>query len=126
MRHNPKRVRVETRGVTVAFGSHGLKAASAGRIRSPQIESARKVIAREMSKTGKFWIRIFPDKPYTTKPAEVGMGKGKGDPAGYEFIVWPGRILFEVDGLAAAASAAVLRKAAAKLPVKTRVVTRQH
>jgi len=126
MRHNPKRIRTDMRGVEISFGSHGLKAASAGRIRSPQIEAARKVIAREMSKTGKFWIRIFPDKPYTSKPAEVGMGKGKGDPAGYEFIVWPGRILFEVDGLAAASAAAVLRQAGSKLPVKTKVVERRH
>ena len=126
MPHNSKRARVETRGAEVSFGSHGLKAVSAGRIRSPQIESARRVIAREMSKTGRFWIRIFPDKPYTAKPAEVGMGKGKGDPAGYEFIVWPGRVLFEVDGLTEPAARAALRQAGSKLPIKTKVVARRH
>ncbi len=126
MRRNPNRPRVETRGIEVSFGSHGLKALTAGRIRSPHIEAARKVITREMKKTGKFWIRIFPDKPYTAKPAEVGMGKGKGDPAGYEFIVWPGRVLFEVDGLEPVIASAVLRQAGSKLPVKTKVVTRRH
>lgn len=124
MRHNPKRPRLATRGVAVSFGSHGLKALTAGRVRATQIEAARRVITRELKKTGKLWIRIFPDKPYTTKPAEVGMGKGKGDPAGYEFIVWPGRILFEVDGLASAAARAALRQAGSKLPLKTKVVDR--
>ncbi len=126
MRRNPKRARLETRGLDVSFGSHGLKAATAGRIRSQQIEAARKVITREMKKTGKFWIRIFPDKPYTAKPAEVGMGKGKGDPQGYEFQVWPGRVLFEVDGLEPLIASSVLRQAGSKLPIKTKVVVRHH
>ncbi|MEK7552529.1 MAG: 50S ribosomal protein L16 [Patescibacteria group bacterium] len=126
MRRNPNRPRVETRGLEVVFGSHGLKAGTAARVRSNQIEAARKVIVRELKKTGKFWIRIFPDKPYTGKPAEVGMGKGKGDPQGYEFIVWPGRVMFEVDGLAPAVAVAVLRQAGSKLPLKTLVVERRH
>ncbi len=126
MRRNPKRARLETRGLDVSFGSHGLKAETAGRIRSQQIEAARKVITREMKKTGKFWIRIFPDKPYTAKPAEVGMGKGKGDPQGYEFQVWPGRVLFEVDGLEPLIASSVLRQAGSKLPIKTKVVVRHH
>ena len=92
MRRNPKYPRLETRGLAVVFGSHGLKAETAARVRSNQIEAARKVISREMKKSGKFWIRVFPDQPYTAKPAEVGMGKGKGDPQGYEFQVWPGRV----------------------------------
>ncbi|MFH1170520.1 MAG: 50S ribosomal protein L16 [Candidatus Vogelbacteria bacterium] len=125
MRRNPKRQHFETRGLAVVFGSHGLKAETPGRVRSNQIESARKVIAREMKKTGKFWIRIFPDQPFTAKPAEVGMGKGKGDPQGYEFQVWPGRVLFEVDGLSEESAHNVLRKAGSKLPLKTMIVSRE-
>lgn len=125
MRRNPLRAKTETRGLAVVFGSHGLMAETPARVRSNQIEAARKVIAREMKKSGKFWIRIFPDQPYTAKPAEVGMGKGKGDPQGYEFQVWPGRVLFEVDGLSEEESRSVLRKAGSKLPLKTTVVSRQ-
>lgn len=124
MRRNPKKALTETRGLTLAFGSHGLKAETAGRVRSNQIESARKVIVREIKKGGKLWIRIFPDKPYTAKPAEVGMGKGKGDPQGYEFEVRPGRLIFELDGLPEAEAKAALRQAGSKLPLKTRVVSR--
>lgn len=124
-RRNAGKVLVETRGTNVSFGSHGLKAVTAARIRSNQIESARKVISRSIGKVGRMWIRVFPDFPYTQKPAEVGMGKGKGDPAGYQFQVKPGRVLFEVDGLAASAATEALRKAGAKLPLKTKVVTRQ-
>lgn len=126
MRRNPQKGRVETRGITVAFGSHGVRAMSAGRVRSNQIESARKAIMHEVGKTGKVWIRIFPDKPYTQKAAEVGMGKGKGDPQGYECQVWPGRVLFEVDGVSEAVAKEALRKAGAKLPIKTKVVARAH
>lgn len=124
LRRNYNKSKVETRGVTLAFGSHGLKAAGPGRVRSNQIEAARKSIMHEINKTGKMWIRIFPDKPYTQKAAEVGMGKGKGDPQGYEFIVWPGRVLFELDGVADATARTALRKAGAKLPLKTKLVTR--
>lgn len=124
MRRNPNRPKMETRGVRLAFGSYGLKAVSAGRVRANQIEAARKTIMHEIQKTGKMWIRIFPDKPYTGKPAEVGMGKGKGDPQGYEFIVWPGRVLFELDGVADASAREALRKAGAKLPLKTKLITR--
>ena len=92
MRVNPKKAKVATRGITVAFGSHGLKAVTSARVRSNQIESARKVIARSLGKTGRSWIRIFPDKPYTQKPPEVKLGKGKGDPVGYEVQIWPGRV----------------------------------
>ena len=124
MRHNPSKPKVETRGITVSFGSHGLRAMGEGRVRSNQIESARKAIMHEIGKTGKMWIRIFPDKPYTQKAAEVGMGKGKGDPQGYEFQVWPGRVLFEVDGVAEEVAREAMRKAGAKLPIKTKVVSR--
>ncbi len=126
MRRNPKAPKLATRGVTVAFGSHGLKAITAARVRSNQIESARKVIARALGKTGRQWIRIFPDKPFTQKPPEVKLGKGKGDPVGYEVQIWPGRVLFEVDGVTDAQAVETLTKAAKKLPLKAKVVARSH
>ena len=114
----------ETRGLTVAFGEYGLVATSQGRVRSNQIEAARRVISRTMGKTGRTWIRIFPDKPVTQKPAEVGMGKGKGDP--YHFIceVFPGRMLFEIQGVPEEVAREAFRKAAAKLPVKGKFITK--
>lgn len=124
MRSNPLKVGVASRGLTVAFGSYGLKALGQARIRSNQIESARKVLSRSAGKTGRFWIRIFPDMPYTSKPAEVKLGKGKGDLQGYAAPVLPGRVLFEVDGLNEADAREALRKAGTKLPVKTKVVGR--
>jgi large subunit ribosomal protein L16 len=126
MRRNPKRAHVETRGRDLSFGSFGLKATSEGRVRSNQIEAARKVVSRAVSKTGKIWVRIFPDMPYTQKPAEVKMGKGKGDLAGYQVQVWPGRIVFEIDGIDEASAREALRKAGTKLPLKTRVVSRDE
>ena len=123
-RKNAKKATVETRGITLAFGSYGLKAVTGHRIRSNQIESARKVISRSVSKVGRLWIRIFPDRPYTQKAAEVPMGKGKGAPEGYCFEVKPGRMLFEIDGVTEAVAKEALRKAGTKLPVKTRIVTR--
>lgn len=124
MRKNPSKVGVATRGVTVAFGSYGLKALGPARIRSNQIEAARKVLSRSVGKSGKLWIRIFPDMPYTSKPAEVKLGKGKGDLAGYVAPVLPGRIIFEVDGVTEPVAKEALRKAGTKLPLKTRVVAR--
>lgn len=123
-RKHPDKMKVDTRGTTLSFGSYGLKAVSAGRIRSNQIESARKVVSRAASKVGKVWIRVFPDMPYTQKPAEVGMGAGKGDLQGYCAQVRPGRVLFEIDGVEAAVAKEALRKAGSKLPVKTKVVSR--
>ncbi len=114
----------DTRGTTLSFGSFGLKATTSGRVQSNQLESARKAMSRQLTKAGKIWIRVFPDRPYTAKPPEVGMGKGKGDPQGYSFEVRPGRILFEVDGVAEAIARESLRKAGTKLPVKTRVIGR--
>ena len=96
MRLNKKAMTPETRGTKLSFGSFGLKAESQARVKSNQIESARKVISRTLTKAGKLWIRIFPDRPFTAKAAEVGMGKGKGDPQGYCFEVFPGRVIFEV------------------------------
>jgi large subunit ribosomal protein L16 len=124
MRKNPSKVGMASRGTTVAFGSFGLKAMVAARIRSQQIEAARKVLSRSMGKTGRLWIRIFPDMPYTKKPAEVKLGKGKGDIEGYVAPVLPGRIIFEVDGATEAISKEALRKAGTKLPLKTKVVAR--
>lgn len=124
MRKNPLKVGVASRGVTVAFGSYGLKAMGAVRIRSNQIESARKALSRSIGKTGRLWIRIFPDMPYTSKPAEVKLGKGKGDLQGYVAPVLSGRIIFEVDGVSEKIAREALRKAGTKLPVKTRVVAR--
>jgi large subunit ribosomal protein L16 len=124
MRRNPTRVGVATRGTTVSFGSFGLKATSANRIKSNQIEAARKVLSRSMGKSGKIWIRIFPDMPYTQKPAEVKLGKGKGDLAGYVAPVLPGRIIFEIDGVTEAIAREALRKAGTKLPITSKVVAR--
>jgi len=124
-RKSPDRLaRPETRGTTIAFGSYGLKSMTASRITSNQIEAARKVLTRSTAKTGKLWIRIFPDRPVTAKPAEVGMGSGKGDPKHYVFEVRPGRVLFELDGVADTLARATLRQAGMKLPVKTRVIAR--
>lgn len=117
-------MRIETRGTTVAFGNFGLKVIAPGFIRSNHIEAARKVVARATAKTGKMWIRVFPDRPFTQKAAEVGMGKGKGDVQGYEVEVLPGRVLFEIDGVEDVAAQTALRKAGSKLPVKTKVVAR--
>ncbi len=114
----------DTRGTTLSYGSYGLKAETAGRIRSNQLEAARKAMARQMTKTGKAWIRIFPDRPYTAKPPEVGMGKGKGDPQGFCMEVRPGRVIFEIDGMDEVGAREALRKAGTKLPIKTRVVSR--
>src|SRR3989344_9446343 len=118
--------RPDTRGVTLSFGSFGIKAETPARVRSNQIEAARKALSRALGKNGRLWIRIFPDRPFTAKAAEVGMGKGKGDLQGYEFEVRPGRVLFEVDGVSAEVAKKGLRKAGAKLPIKTRIVAREH
>ncbi len=114
----------ETRGVEVSFGSFGLKAMKYARITSNQIESARKVMARYATKSGKVWVRVFPDRPFTQKPAEVKMGKGKGEPVGFVCEVKPGRVMFEIDGVEPEIAKEALRKAGTKLPMKTKVVTR--
>jgi len=115
----------DTRGITVAFGSYGLKAVTPARITSNQIEAARRALTRAAGKTAKVWVRIFPDRPFTQKAAEVGMGSGKGDVAGYVAEVRPGRVIFEVDGAPEAMAREALRKAGTKLPVKARVVARE-
>ncbi len=126
MRLNPKAMTADTRGTKLAFGSFGLKSETHARVKSNQIESARKAMTRTLTKAGKSWIRIFPDRPYTAKAAEVGMGKGKGDPQGYCFEVFPGRIIFEVDGIDEKIAREALRKAGTKLPLKTRIISRVH
>ena len=119
-----KRSRPATRGITVAFGDFGLKATTPSRVRSNQIEAARRVISRTIGKTGQIWIRIFPDQPITQKAAEVPMGKGKGDPDHFVFEVAPGRVLFEVKGVPEELARKALTKAVAKLPLKAKVVSR--
>ena len=123
-RWNVKRKRTESRGTTLAYGSYGLKAETADRITSNQLEAARRVLSRNVGKTGRVWIRVFPDRPFTQKGAEVPMGKGKGDPAGYVAEVLPGRILFEIDGVTAAVAKEAIRKAGSKVSVRSRMVSR--
>lgn len=123
-RRNTKKPKVETRGTTVSFGSFGLKATSHFRIKANQLEAARKAMSREMGKTGRMWTRVFPDRPFTQKPPEVKLGKGKGDVQGYCVEVYPGRIIFEVDGVTSAIAHEALRKAGTKLPIKSKVVSR--
>jgi large subunit ribosomal protein L16 len=124
-RRNAKRPWVETRGTDLAFGSFGLKVTASARLESKQLEAARKVLSRSAGKSGKIWIRIFPDRPFTQKAAEVGMGKGKGDPQGYCVQVRPGRVIFEVDGVPEASARESLRKAGTKLPVKVKIISRE-
>jgi large subunit ribosomal protein L16 len=124
MRENPKKIGPATRGVNVSFGSYGLKAMTPGRVTSNQLESARKAITRNLGKTGRVWIRVFPDMPFTQKPAEVKMGKGKGDIQGYYVRILAGQVLFEADGAAPEVTMESLRKGGTKMPVKTKVVTR--
>jgi large subunit ribosomal protein L16 len=123
-RKNPAKRGLATRGVELSFGAYGLKAASQGRVRSNQIEASRRVMRHYIAKSGNIWTRVFPDRPYTAKAAEVGMGKGKGDPQGYCADIEPGRIIFEIDGIEEKTAREALRKAGAKLPIKTKFVAR--
>lgn len=113
------------RGSQVDFGSFGLKTLEEGFITSRQIEAARIAVTRYMKREGKVWIRIFPDKPITSKPAEVRMGKGKGAPSHWVAVVKPGRIMFEADGVPMDVAQEAMRLAAQKLPVKTKFVVRR-
>jgi large subunit ribosomal protein L16 len=115
---------IATRGNEVSFGEYGLMSLEPGWVTNRQIEAARVALTREMKRGGKVWIRIFPDKPITKKPAETRMGKGKGNPEGWVAVVKPGRMLFEVEGIPLDLVTAALALAAAKLPVKTRLVKR--
>ena len=115
---------IAQRGHTISFGSFGIKSLEAGWITSRQIEASRIALTRYMKREGKVWIRIFPDKPVTSKPAEVRMGKGKGAPSHWVAVVSPGRIMFEADGVPYEVAKEALRLAAQKLPVKCKFVVR--
>jgi large subunit ribosomal protein L16 len=112
------------RGSTVAFGEYGLQATDRGRITARQIEAARIAMTRYVKRGGKIWIRIFPDKPVTKKPAETRMGKGKGNPEEWVAVVKPGRVLYEMEGVNAKVAQEAFRLAASKLPLPTRFVAR--
>ena len=111
-------------GTTLNFGSHGLKAVEPERLTARQIEAARRAITRHMKRAGRVWIRIFPDVPVSSKPAEVRMGSGKGSPEFWVARVKPGRVMFELDGVTDQVAKDALTLGAAKLPIKTRIVTR--
>lgn len=112
------------RGATLAFGTFGLKALDSVWLTSRQIESARQAMTRHMKREGNVWIRVFPDKPITAKPAEVRMGKGKGNPEFWAAVVEPGRIIFEADGVPLSVAKEALELAAQKLPIKTKFIVR--
>lgn len=114
-----------TRGHLVDFGSFGIKALEPGLLTSRQIEAARQAIVRAMKREGKIWIRVFPDKPITKKPAEVRMGKGKGSPEYWAAPIQPGRVLFEAEGVPLAVALHAMSLGAQKLPIKTKFVTRK-
>ena len=116
---------IAQRGHTISFGSFGIKSLEAGWITSRQIEAARIAVTRKMKREGQGWIRIFPDKPVTKKPAEVRMGKGKGAPEYWVAVVKPGTIMFEAGGVTTDLAKEALRLAAQKLPVRTKFVTRR-
>ncbi|MFH1965664.1 MAG: 50S ribosomal protein L16 [Acidobacteriota bacterium] len=111
-------------GSSIDFGQYGLKALEPGWISNRQIEAARIAITRQTKRGGKLWIRVFPDKPFTKKPAETRMGKGKGAPEGWVGVVKPGKILYELEGVSQEVAKEAMRLAAHKLPIKTKFVTR--
>src|SRR5512140_511792 len=113
------------RGSTLSFGDYGLKVLECGWITSRQIEAARIAMTREIKRGGKVWIRLFPDKPITKKPAETRMGKGKGAPEQWVAVIRPGKILFEMEGVEQSVAQQAMRLAAHKLPIPTRFVSRQ-
>jgi len=119
------RMRGNSKGNLVAFGEYGLKATTCGWITSNQIEAARRAIAHSTKRSGRIWIRIFPDKPFTQKGAGAPLGAGKGDVKGYVAVIRPGRILFEVTGVGEKEAHTAFKLAAAKLPVITKIVKRR-
>ncbi len=122
--HKGRNRGIARRGSTISFGDYGLMATSAGWISSRQIEATRIAITRTMKRVGQVWIRVFPDKPITMKPAETRMGKGKGAPEYWVAVVRPGRILFEINGVDVDLAKKALDLGAAKLPFRTRIVSR--
>jgi len=119
-----RRTGAAQRGSTISFGQYALKSMEAAWISGKQIEAGRVAITRHVKRGGKLWIRIFPDKPITKKPAETRMGKGKGAPEGWVAVVKPGRILFEMEGVDIETAKRAMELAAAKLPIKTKFITR--
>jgi large subunit ribosomal protein L16 len=123
--HKGRNRGLATRGAKVSFGEFGLKATERGRLTARQIEAARRAITRHIKRGGRVWIRIFPDKPISQKPAEVRMGNGKGNPEYYVAQIQPGKVLYEMDGVDEAIAREAFNLAAAKLPLKTVFVARQ-
>ena len=122
--HKGRNRGMASRGTTISFGDYGLMAVGAGWVTSRQIEATRVAITRRMKRVGQVWIRVFPDKPITMKPAETRMGKGRGAPEYWVAVVRPGRIMFEINGVDHALAKRALSLGAAKLPFKTRIVSR--
>lgn len=123
--HKGRNTGLATRGASVAFGEYGLKATSRGRLTARQIESARRAITRHVKRGGRIWIRVFPDKPISQKPAEVRMGNGKGNPEYYISEIQPGKVLYEIEGVTEELAREAFALAAAKLPFRTTFVARQ-
>ncbi|MDC7718116.1 MULTISPECIES: 50S ribosomal protein L16 [Vogesella] len=123
--HKGRNTGIATRGNKVSFGDFGLKALGRGRLTARQIEAARRAMTRHIKRGGRIWIRVFPDKPITSKPAEVRMGGGKGSPEYYVAEIQPGKMLYEMDGVAEELAREAFRLAAAKLPIPTVFVTKQ-
>ena len=121
--HRGRRKGIATRGATVAFGDYGLQAMEACWMSNRQIEAARRAMTRHVKRGGQIWIRVFPDKSITKKPAETRMGSGKGNPEGWVAVVKPGRVLFEMGGVTPQVAKEAMKLAAAKLPMKTRIVS---
>lgn len=125
-KHKGKMRGVSRRGSRVSFGDYGLQALESAWISNRQIESARVAMTRHIKRGGKVWIRIFPDKPVTSKPAETRMGKGKGNPEGWVAVVKPGRMMFEMEGVDEEIARRAMQLASDKLPIKTRFVARER
>ena len=125
-KHKGKMRGVSRRGNRVSFGDYGLQAIESAWISNRQIESARVAMTRHIKRGGKVWIRIFPDKPVTSKPAETRMGKGKGNPEGWVAVVKPGRMMFEMEGVGEETARRAMQLASDKLPIKTRFVVREQ
>lgn len=117
---------VATRGNTVAFGDFGLKCTDRGRLTARQIEAARRAISRHVKRGGRIWIRVFPDKPFTKKPAETRQGHGKGNVEGWVSVILPGRVLYEMEGVDLQTANEALALAASKLPIGTRFIDRKN
>lgn len=123
--HRGRRTGMASRGVDVSFGDYGIQALEPAWVTSRQIEAARIAMTRQIKRGGKVWIRIFPDKPFTKKPAETRMGKGKGNPEGWVAVIKPGRVLFEIGGISKVLAIEALELARDKLPLKTKILVRE-